>query len=234
MSDLHALSGAYAVDALDDVERARFERHLAECEDCRAEVQSLREAAALLADDTAAAPPPGLRDRVLADIATVRPLPPVVPHGASRLRRRWLPLLVAAAVLAVLGVGLAAWQPWTSSAPTLTAADRVLSAGDAQAVRLSFPDGSTATLTRSVSEGRAVITTTDMAPPPAGKVYELWLQHPDGHMAPAGLMPVRPDQTVLLDGDASAAVGAGITVEPAGGSPEPTSEPIALFDLQQA
>ena len=74
MSDLHAHSGAYAVDALDDVERARFERHLAECEDCRAEVQSLREAAALLADDTAAAPPPGLRDRVLADIATVRPL----------------------------------------------------------------------------------------------------------------------------------------------------------------
>ena len=36
--DIHALSGAYAVDALDDVERARFERHLANCEACRAEV----------------------------------------------------------------------------------------------------------------------------------------------------------------------------------------------------
>ncbi len=45
MSDLHGLSGAYAVDALDDLERARFERHLAECEDCRAEVASLVEAA---------------------------------------------------------------------------------------------------------------------------------------------------------------------------------------------
>ena len=31
MSDLHGLSGAYAVDGLDDLERARFERHLAEC-----------------------------------------------------------------------------------------------------------------------------------------------------------------------------------------------------------
>ena len=46
--DVHALSGAYAVDALDDLERAAFERHLAECPECRAEVDSLREAASLL------------------------------------------------------------------------------------------------------------------------------------------------------------------------------------------
>ena len=35
MSDIHALVGAYAVDALDDVERAAFERHLAECAACQ-------------------------------------------------------------------------------------------------------------------------------------------------------------------------------------------------------
>ena len=29
-ADIHALSGAYAVDAVDDLERARFERHLQE------------------------------------------------------------------------------------------------------------------------------------------------------------------------------------------------------------
>lgn len=240
MSDLHALSGAYAVDALDDLERARFERHLAECEDCRAEVQSLREAAALLAEDAAVTPPPGLRDRVLADIETVRPLPPVVPGTtpadapAARRARRWLPLLVAASVLAVLGVGLAAWQPWSTEAPTLTATERVLQADDAEEVTLSFDDGSSATLTRSVSEGRAVITTRDMAAPPSGRVYELWLQDPEGQFAPAGLMPVAADQTLLLDGDASQAVAAGITIEPAGGSPQPTTDPIALFDLQQA
>ncbi|MBU2075761.1 MAG: zf-HC2 domain-containing protein, partial [Actinobacteria bacterium] len=43
MNDVHALSGAYAVDALDDIERAQFERHLVECAECRAEVDSLRE-----------------------------------------------------------------------------------------------------------------------------------------------------------------------------------------------
>ena len=34
--DLHHLSGAYAVDALDEAERSAFERHLAVCAACRA------------------------------------------------------------------------------------------------------------------------------------------------------------------------------------------------------
>ena len=36
--DVHSLTGAYAVDALDDLERARFEQHLATCADCVAEI----------------------------------------------------------------------------------------------------------------------------------------------------------------------------------------------------
>ena len=57
MSEVHNLTGAYALDALDDIERARFEQHLATCEDCRAEVAELRETAALLAETTAVTPP---------------------------------------------------------------------------------------------------------------------------------------------------------------------------------
>ena len=53
-ADLHHLSGAYAVDALDDAERAAFEEHLRGCADCRAEVDqrtaSQIHAVALLAD----------------------------------------------------------------------------------------------------------------------------------------------------------------------------------------
>jgi anti-sigma-K factor RskA len=250
MTEIHALSGAYAVGAVDDVERAQFERHLAECADCRAEVDSLREAAAVLAEDTAMTPPPALRDRVLAGIATVRPLPPVTPTGPtrpdvieqadpielerSRGPRRWLPALAAAVVLAVVGIGAVAWQPWNQSTSQLTLADQVLQAPDAQAVSLEFPGGAKATVTASKSEGRAVITTEKMPPAPEGKVYELWLQRPDGSMEPAGVMPPVPDQTLVLDGDVTAAVGAGITVEPAGGSDEPTGEPIALFEFPEA
>ena len=71
--------------------------------------------------------------------------------------------------------------------------------------------------------------TSGMAPAPSGKAYQLWLQEPDGHMAPAGVMPPGRDLVVVLDGDASTATGAGITIEPAGGSAQPTSDPIALF-----
>ena len=80
---VHLLSGAYAVGALDDIERARFEAHLETCADCRQEVAGLLEATALLAETTAVAPPAHVRDAVLAGIATVRPLPPVVANEAT-------------------------------------------------------------------------------------------------------------------------------------------------------
>ena len=84
MSDIHALSGAYAVDALDELERVGFERHLAGCATCRAEVASLREATAAMADDVALAPPPELRASVLEEISRVRPLPPHVAGQPPR------------------------------------------------------------------------------------------------------------------------------------------------------
>ena len=43
MSDPHLLTGAYALDALDDVERAGVERHLRGCAECAAEVAEFHE-----------------------------------------------------------------------------------------------------------------------------------------------------------------------------------------------
>ncbi len=106
MSDIHALSGAYAVDALDDIERASFERHLGGCATCRAEVASLRETAAALGDDVALAPPPELRAAVLDGITRVRPLPPVVPGGATAGRT---------AVRSPAGSGFPPWWRRSSS-----------------------------------------------------------------------------------------------------------------------
>ncbi|HEY6277579.1 MAG TPA: zf-HC2 domain-containing protein, partial [Streptosporangiaceae bacterium] len=64
----HTLAGAYALDALSEPDRLRFKVHLAECEVCRPEAASLREAAARLADPVAEAPPPELRERILAAV----------------------------------------------------------------------------------------------------------------------------------------------------------------------
>lgn len=253
MTDIHQLSGAYALDAVDDAERAGFERHLAQCEDCRVEVAELRETAALLALVSETTPPPALRDAVLTGISQVRPLPPRVPTSPSRQpapsatptpigsapsRRRtprlWTGLLVAAALALVAGVGLSVWRPWSSDEPALSAADRVLQAADAETVSLDLGEAGRARVVRSKTEDRAVIVTEDMVSAPEGKVYELWFQTPEDSMVPAGLMPAAADQVVVLEGPAAEAVAVGITVEPEGGSPEPTSEPIALFDLTEA
>jgi anti-sigma-K factor RskA len=232
MSDIHALSGAYAVDAVDDIERASFERHLADCPTCRAEVASLRETSATLADDSAVAPPPALRSAVLDGITRVRPLPPPTAGGPVH-RRKWFPALVAAVVLALVGVGGAVWQPWRDdTSPTMTATDRVLADPDAQRVTQELANGATATVVRSAKEHRAVIVTEDMPAPPDGKVYQLWLQTPSADMVSAGLMPAGRT-TALLDGDADDAIGVGLSVEPEGGSQQPT-EVVALFDLREA
>lgn len=233
MTDVHALSGAYAVDALDDLERAKFERHLSECADCQAEVASLRETSAHLADTVATTPPPSLRDSVLAGITTVRPLPPLVPEAApGRAGHRFRFLVAAAAAVVAIGGGVAIVQPWDDdSSQNLSATQRVLQAPDAESWTKEFPDGSRATVTRSKELNQAVIETEDMAAPPEGSVYELWLQH-DDEMVAAGFMPDSPDNQVLLSGDAATADGAGITVEPEGGSPTPTGPVVHVFEFE--
>lgn len=236
--DIHALSGAYAVDALDDDERADFEKHLAGCEACRAEVDSLREAASMLADTVAVQPPPELRERVLHGAATVRPLaplPPLLSHRRARRTRRtrWVAWAVAAAIVLVGAAG-GIWQPWRDhhSQAAVTAADQVINAPDAQKVSQRLTDGAVVTVYRSPSLDRAAVTTAGLPALPSDKAYELWLQDPKGTMHPAGLLLKPQDTSVLLTGPASGAEGVGLTVEPASGSSAPTTKPIALVALK--
>jgi anti-sigma factor RsiW len=231
MSDVHALSGAYALDAVTDAERESFERHMAGCEACQAEVASLRETAAVLTELSLEEPPPALRQSVLAAITEVRQLPPE-PVRRSR-RHRFDPrlLLVAAASAVVLaaGVGVAITQPWNDEpSQVLTATDRVLEDPQAQRVTQTFEDGASATVVRSAAEKRAVLVTHDMPAAPEGHSYVVWLQQGD-EMVKAATMPQGPDNTVLLEGDALTASAAGVTVEEDPDTAEPTSDPIALF-----
>lgn len=237
MSDSHALVGAYAVDALDADERSAFEQHLAGCDACRAELADLQETAALLGAAEATPPPAGLRDRVLAGVDTVRPLPPATGRpGSAPSHRRFRPavLVAAAAVVVALGAGAVAWQPWadeTSEAPRVTVADRVRAAADAEVMTWTVDGGVEATLVRSRELNQAVLVTTGMPAPPDGKVYELWLDHEGIGMVPAGLM-TGDEREVVLEGDPATAVGFGITVEPAGGSEEPTPPAVTTISFE--
>ena len=104
-NELHSLVGAYALDALDERERAAYEQHLAECPTCAAEVREFQATAARLGEAVSASPPAGLREAVLAAARRTpqqRPVVTVVP--TSRWRRYAPSLLAAAAVLVVASV----------------------------------------------------------------------------------------------------------------------------------
>lgn len=234
--EIHALSGAYAVDALDDLERARFEEHLAACAECRAEVTSLQDATLLLSQLSETAPPEALRAKVLAEIKTVRPLPPVVARLERNRPRRWRNLVAAAAVLGVLGGGaIAVQQVVQDDTSNNDLVAQVLAAADVEHVNLEFKSGASATVSRSASEGKAVLVARKMQPAPSGRIYQLWLQDSTGTMISAGTMRGGAESsTVLLKGDANDATAVGITIEPEGGSTEPTTTPIALFDFERA
>ena len=246
MSDIHALSGAYAVDALDDDERQQFEEHLEVCPECRAEVRTFGETAALIAETQAETPPATLRESVLSSIGSVRPLPPETtpettsgpapddapePGVVRTLRRRMFPVLVAASVaLILLAVGALAWHPWSGSSTT-NLADQVLHAPDAVRVTEAVPGGGKLTIVRSASLKRAVMVGDDVPAPKPGTTYQMWLLQPGQGMVSAGLMPDAEEPT-LLTGDAATAKAAAVSVEPATGSKHPTSDPIALFPLR--
>ncbi|MBL0804656.1 zf-HC2 domain-containing protein, partial [Streptomyces albidoflavus] len=75
-AELHTLTGAYALHALPEEERAAFDRHLADCPACTTEVAELTATAARLGLAEAAVPPPAMKDQVLRRIGEVRQEPP--------------------------------------------------------------------------------------------------------------------------------------------------------------
>ncbi|MET9929002.1 MULTISPECIES: anti-sigma factor [unclassified Streptomyces] len=247
-AELHTLTGAYALHALPEDERREFERHLGDCEACTQEVRELSATAARLGLAVAESPPRELRERVLREITTVRQEAP--SHGrpgrtsGSGRTGRWSGYALAACIAAAAAFGgVAVWQNQVAQDARQEANQatrqseqlaEVLSAPDAKTTSSDLGGGARATVVVSQDRNRAVILASGMERPPSGKVYQLWFND-EGTMRSAGLMdPSASDDAVLLDGPVDRATGMGITVEPAGGSAEPTSDPVALMDFPAA
>jgi anti-sigma-K factor RskA len=233
--EAHTLSGAYAMDALSQQDRARFERHLTTCEECAREVAGLREAAARLAAAAAASPPPDLRDRVLAAAAVTRQQPPAAAgdrHLAGR-RRRFRPAVAAGAVAAaaalaatvVFGVANGSMRQQLDQARSSSQqVAAVLTARDATMMTGTVAGGGTATVVMSHARDALVFTAADLHPLPASRGYELWLIGPSGDRPVAMLPPASHGMTGpvvawgLRQGDRL-----GLTAEPAGGAGRPST-----------
>jgi anti-sigma-K factor RskA len=195
--DTHDLTAAYALDALDPDEAEAYERHLSQCEECREQLAELNEAAAALAFGAAApAPPARLRTSILDAAAAERSN--VVPL----LRRRWVArgLAVAAAAAACIVVGLA--------------------------VSLSQSSSPQQRWTVAVAPtGKATISVSGLAAAPHGKTYEAWVIPAGRAPRPAGLFS-GSTTGMSLRGTVPRHAVVAVTLEPAGGSNQPTTAPV--------
>lgn len=207
--DVHDLTAAYALDALDDVERAEYEAHLANCERCRDELGELREPAAALAWAVESpAPPAGLRARILDDATAGRDN--VVP--LVRSRRIWQGI---SAVAACAAIGLGIW------ASTLRN-DHGVSVAAERTVQLQGADGYVA-LTRN---GTGVLV-VEMPAAPAGKTYEAWVIPRGGKPQRAATFDGGDGMTMVpLDMDVPDGAVVAATVERDGGVDAPTQKPM--------
>jgi hypothetical protein len=242
-TDLHTLAGAYAMDAVGDADRARFEQHLAGCAPCREEIRGLREATARLALATAVQPRADLRDTTLRAAARTRQLPPAVSViGPVKSPRRRLagPLprlaLTAACALAAVVVVLATMMHGTQHRLDQAqlrshAIAAVLTASDVTMLTAQVSTGGSATVLMSHQRHALVFSAQGLAALPAAQRYELWLMGPAGSRA-AGLLPAsgRMIGPVVVSG-LGPGDKVGVTIEPAAGSRKPTSPPIVLLGL---
>jgi len=236
--DAHALLAGYAVNALEPDERRAVDEHLAVCEVCRGDLVSLREAAAALATSVAASPPPGLKARVLAEIRRTpqervgRGMPADALSGRS-LSRAVLGLAASLVVLLVVAgttIGVLASRLHGARADSVAAS--VLQAPDVRVVHgAAAAGGGSATLTLLSSAGRhaAVLVADGLPAAPAGKAWQAWFLTGTQARSAGLLDPQRPASR--LTGSPGSANAVAVTLEPAGGSPQPTSTPVAVVTL---
>ncbi|MFC9847154.1 anti-sigma factor domain-containing protein [Streptomyces sp. NPDC060223] len=249
--DLHSLAAPYALDALEPGERRRFERHLRDCPLCNDEVRALTEDAVRLAWSTAAPAPAALRDRVLTAVRTTpqEPTPLHVPRAsaphqpayqtargrAPRFRPLLAPLATTTAAAALVVASLFAVQ--ATRAQDQLDQERaqareiahVLAAPDARAAGDRDAQGRGIGVVASASERSAVVTLSGYGTPTGGRVHQLWLMRPDENPRSLGLFD--GDTPLVAYGLNTTATSLAVTVEPEGGSAQPTSAPVVQLAL---
>ena len=240
-ADLHLLTGAYATGALTDEEHDAFVAHLVTCANCRDEVAELIATATLLGIAAAERPPAGFRERLMAEVAQTRQLPPVVStlaeakarKDASRMRR-WTMSAAAAAVVVAIGLGSWGLSSDGSSGPSVDAIAAVQTAADAKTMQATNGPA-TAALTVSRSMGDMVFMAHGLKDAGDKRTYQVWLLGPGSAVTSMGTFDSdgKEHTTRLFNGPGDASALA-VTEEPAGGSTRPTTKPVLAMDIPRA
>lgn len=239
---LKELVAPYVLGAVPQNEMAFVRAHILSCDDCMTEADNFARVTEKLPLMVNPVPlPEGFAERVLAAAGAEgqgETIPAeeeradegnVVPLDARR-RTPVISILAAAAVLLAFAVMTASLlQTRTELRRQEVAVSALLRAGD-EAIGLEGSSGAVAKMVPSNGDSSLVVAGLGSAP--ENHVYQLWIQR-DGEMQSGGTFDVEEGVAVV---DTEWALdeyeGAAITIEPAGGSPQPTSQPIlASFPL---
>ncbi|HEY3832511.1 MAG TPA: anti-sigma factor [Acidimicrobiia bacterium] len=234
--ELDELLGAYALDAIEPVERFEMEQYLHDNVNARQEVDELRETAALLALLQVQREP--IDEHVWDDIQSAihEPAPSVAPaevvplHDATRdqlrseRRRRAVPLPVAALLVAAAAIAIVLLAARHNTTPAHSVAaqfNQVVSHGGSQTAIVG-KNGTLAHVVRA-NDGSGFLRVDHMPALPQGHVYQLWVISP-GRTAPisAGVLGRNPHaySSFLFQGKIEAYA---LSVEKAPGATTPST-----------
>ncbi len=228
--ELIALATPYALHAITEAEVADVDRRIAAAPPDVAqafadEVRAVREAMAVVSAATAVEPPQQLRDRVLAEVGAPAPVKELGPRI-----KRWQTAMLAAAAAVVIGLGALALGTMLRPAPTTSTAEQVFAAPDVRTISDDVPGGGTATVVFSRERNAGVLVMNNVTQPPPGTVYQMWLIDDAGPHSAGTMDTVAPSTTAVLP-DLGDSQTLAFTVEPPGGSQQPSTEPFAALPL---
>ncbi len=252
--ELSELLPAYGLGLLTSVENKRVEELMHLCPDGVLELPIYQEMGeSLLTSAIPVAPPSRVRANVLAKIAEqemaanaivtkvlARPVdvstPPVVIRSSNRL---WQVLSAAAILVLVLtnAYWLFTQNTVQQRLSDLQQQQTVISAliSDQQSERVSLVANSTtsddpiATVFRNDSENRLVLVSDSLLPLDVTQTYQLWLIGDNGIVS-AGIFDARRGLYTFNVTDLQSYPILGISIEPASGSDQPTTTPIAVSE----
>ena len=226
------LKESYALGALSEEERREVEEYLRENPAETTEVEELSSVASLLAlAPEEQEPPERLRKSLLKQIRSEAD--PAPASGSSRTAGGWMSRLfglrgVAAGVAVMALAALLIWNV------TLQAEVRELRDFQMSAYELQGSGEASGAQGQIVSlDGeRAMLVATDLPELPEGQTYEMWTIDEDKPES-CGLFKASEGPSIeAVNQSLAGAETFAITVEPEGGSPQPTSEPVVTADLR--
>ena len=240
--EIAELLPAYALDAVDDDERAVIESYLAEHPETRDSVAELQVAASMLAH--AGGPPPdGVWERLESIISTTPPPLRVVPPPdvlsprsapaprSARPDRRWRWLAAAAAVVALVFGGL--WlverggDGGGATTDVAALARTAATSPGARRAALTDTDGNTLATAVVTRDGSGYLT-SELPPAAAGQTYQLWGITRTGTIS---LGVLGRDPGTIAFKAAAPTTTLAITTEVAGGVPVSRNAPDAVGDI---